>query len=225
MSERYHDVPLRITTTDNIYIGGPFTESYYFNRGKAGEKHIGGYTDYTYQLTVPKPGQTKSITELRADDIEAQTGLVSGKDVLVIACALGYLVDELNTRGAIVTGLDISSYAITFAETEFPTLTFTQQDAIATNLKKNDYDLVIGNGIIMCLPDGTVLDLLIEEIYRLLKPTGNFYGLSDLTPQYYYVIESSELITKFENWFGSGVAVITDTGHLPIMADRRIVVG
>jgi hypothetical protein len=75
------------------------------------------------------------------------------------------------------------------------------------------------------MPDGATLDLLIEEMYRLVKPTGNFYGLSDITPQYYYVINNSELIVKFENWFGSGVAVISDTGHLPLAADRRIVVG
>lgn len=199
------------------YVGGPFDATYYSGN------HLGGYTNYA-DYGDPTNARFQVIIN-RADDIEAQTGLVSGKNVLVIACAFGYLVNELASRGATVTGLDISSYAIGEAETLFPTLDFTTQDAVFTDLKKNDYNLIIGNGIIMCMPDGATLDLLMEEIYRLVKPTGKFYGLSDLTPQYYYVIENSALITKFANWFGSGVAVITDTGREPLAADRRIVVG
>ena len=199
------------------YVGGPFDATYYSGN------HLGGYTNYA-DYGDPTNARFQVIIN-RADDIEAQTGLVSGKNVLVIACAFGYLVNELASRGATVTGLDISPYAIGQAETLFPSLTFTTQDAVFTDLKKNDYNLIIGNGIIMCMPDGATLDLLMEEFYRLVKPTGNFYGLADLTPQYYYVINNSELITKFENWFGSGVAAITETGRFPLAADRRIVVG
>lgn len=199
------------------YYGEPYDANYYFG------SHQAGYTDYA---DYGDPANVRSqVIVNRADDIETETGLVTGKNVLVIACAFGYLVNELVSRGADVLGLDISSYAIGQAETLFPTLDFTTADILSSGLKKNDYDLIIGNGIIMCMPDGNTLDLLMEELYDLVKPTGAFYGLSDVTPHYYYVINNSELIVKFENWFGSGIATITDTGHLPLAADRRIVVG
>lgn len=207
------DKTRRAVISSRAYMGDPFDEGFFTG------SHKGGYTNYADYGTY-----RSQIILNRADDLETYE-LVNGKDVLVLACAFGYFAAELASRGANVTGLDISNYAIGQAQTLFPALDFVEGDAVSTGIKKNSYDIVTGNGIVMCMPDGTVLDTLMQEIYRVIKPNGWFYGLSDLTPQYYYVIETSALITKFENWFGSGMAVITDTGHLPIAADRRIVVG
>jgi SAM-dependent methyltransferase len=208
----YKDISIKTSIVSHGYKGGPFDASYYTGN------HAGGYTRYADYGSFRSP-----IIVNRADDLESFE-LVDGKKVLVIACAFGYFAAELASRGATVTGLDISPYAINQAETLFPSLDFVVEDAVSTSFKNNEFDLVTGNGIVMCMPNGTVLDNLMIEIARILKPNGWFYGVSDLTPQWYYVIGNSELITKFDNWFGSGKATITDTGHLPIAADRRIVV-
>lgn len=200
----------RITQGD--YWGGPFDANYFFGN------HEGGYTNY-----ADYGGNRSQIIINRADDIEAQTGLVNGKDVLVVACAFGYLVNELANRGATVTGLDISSYAIGQAETLFPALNFVTTDALTTGFSNNVFDLIIANGIIMCMPNQSTLMSLFTELKRILKGNGSLYALSDLTPPWYIVFTNEEL----EEWVGAipgWTITITNTGELPITADRRIVI-
>lgn len=54
--------------------------------------------------------QDDNIFKLRAENLISKLNLQSGSDVLVIGCALGYLMEELKNKGMNVWGCDNSQY-------------------------------------------------------------------------------------------------------------------
>jgi 2-polyprenyl-3-methyl-5-hydroxy-6-metoxy-1,4-benzoquinol methylase len=166
------------------FKGSPFDPTYYEQRDNPTDPQRGdGYTSYE----EINPAHWVAI----ADDIEAQTGLVSGKDVLEAGCAYGFLANELASRGANVEGFDISSYAIGEAQARFPALTFTEADlAAGIGGPPNRYDLFVAVGITDCMPDNPTLFALLNEFDRLLKPNGDGYILGSETSDDDYLIKS-----------------------------------
>ena len=191
------------------YRGAPFDESYFIGNSGA------GYTNYNDMI---------KWTTNRADDIE-QFKPVNGINVLVMGCAFGFLVKELSNRGANVKGIDISSYAISQAQTLFPTLNFEVADAINTNEGNNQYDLVVANLLIDCMPNSTILIQLLKEIKRVINNNGIIYLLvSNTTDNDYLIISDNQYQSYVSSNFPSKTINIENVGYLSISADKRVVI-
>lgn len=196
------------------YRGEPFDESYFIGN------HSGGYTDFSKESVRAIP---------RADDIQSYFGTFKKQDkVLVIGCAYGFLVNELASRDGgehEVIGVDISSYAIGQAETLFPSRTFQNIDFFDHSFSPNQFDLIILEKVIECMPDKATADLFFVEVAGILSTNGKVYVLTDDTPLFYSIITDPE----YQEYIDAGVLFgksleITDVGHLPLSADKRVVI-
>lgn len=189
------------------YIGEPFDASYFI--GSRPE----GYTDITEISYWPAV----------ADDIEARMGSVNGLDVLEIGCAFGGLSAELDSRGANMTGLDISAHAIGEAQTQHPGITFITSDGLNTPFPNNAFDMAVASRVSTCMPDVATLKDLIREIKRKVKAQGAAYILEDLVNIYYFTITEAQWQTEVSSLFPGKTTETTLVGHrLP--ADVRVVV-
>ena len=196
------------------YRGSPYDQNYF-----AGD-HPEGYTDIMF---------TQKCASNRADDIQSYFGTFKKQDkVLVIGCAYGFLVDELAKRDTgqhTVIGVDISSYAIGQAQTLFPTREFENIDIFDNTFRNNHFDLIILEDVVDCMPDKATADLLFEEIARIINSNGTVYALINARNLYYLIISDPE----YQEYVDSGILFgktleITDVGHLPIRADKRVVI-
>lgn len=196
------------------YRGEPFDESY-FNGN-----HAGGYTDFSKLIFRAIP---------RADDIQSYFGKFEKQDkVLVIGCAYGFLVDELASRDGgehEVIGVDISSYAIGEAQKLYPSRTFQNIDFFNHSFTPDYFNLIILERVIECMPDKITDDFLFDELEDILATNGMIYILTDDTPVYY----STKTDPEYQEYVDSGVMIgksieITDVGHLPLGADKRVVI-
>jgi SAM-dependent methyltransferase len=193
------------------YIGEPYDADYF--KGSRPE----GYTDYT--------GQNPLIWTNIADDIETTTGLVSGKSVLEIGFGFGHQLAELESRGAIVEGVDISAYAVGQAQSLFPTLSFQIAD-VTTGLpfSNNSFDLVIAIQLTDCMPDQANFLATMLEINRVMKPDGaggKGYILNSDKSDHGYFLKSS---TSWQAETLSGRTITpSDVGHM-LPVDVRVVI-
>lgn len=103
-------------------------------------------------------------------------------NVLEYGCGTGSSAFELASRGATVTGIDISPVAIEVAEKEAASqgcsanTTFVEANAEDTQLPAGSFDLVCGSGILHHLD----LERSMAELQRLLHPEGRAVFLEPL---------------------------------------------
>ncbi|MCC7342599.1 MAG: methyltransferase domain-containing protein, partial [Bryobacterales bacterium] len=115
--------------------------------------------------------------------------LARQKRVLDIACGAGYGSAELAAVARTVTGIDISSEAITHAKEHYhlPNLTFECSPADAIPHIDQSYDLVVAFEVIEHLESARAL---LSEARRLLAPGGQFIVS---TPNKLYYTETRRL--------------------------------
>lgn len=200
------------------YFGEPFDVTYYEGAGARDD----GYRDY------PDLIFRHNLAVAWADDIEATTGLVSGKDVLDIGCAYGFLTDELEARGANVIGVDLSAFAIGEANSRFPALTFVQEDFLANSFSNNQFHLSVAIGSLECMSIDLEIQTFLNEVNRVVRPTGIFYFLIDwdeTPPQYYNNRTPAEWLAAMQAGLpGPYTFDVQDVGHLPLFYRTRVVV-
>lgn len=209
MPEVFKDVGLK-ASVDYTYIGQPYDASYFM------DNHTIGYSDYTLQ-------DTWAVRV--ANDIESWYGAVTGKRILDIGCAFGYLTKELIDRGAECLGIDVSSYAIAQAQALFPAIAseFTVQDIVegTTFTPAQRFDIVVLAGVLDCLNLAQKI-LALAETNRIRKVTGKTYCLTERVSDYYAVITEGSWQLEFGDAFG-GLTTITDTANQPLGYDWRLV--
>lgn len=96
-------------------------------------------------------------------------GDLKGKKVLDAACGTGRLIPLLQTKGATVTGLDISEKMIEIAQKKFPKAELLVGDMENMPFKDQSFDLVVAAFAIVHLK---YLDKFFEECYKVLKNDG-----------------------------------------------------
>lgn len=211
MPEVFKDVGLK-ASVGYAYIGQPYDASYFM------DNHAAGYSDYTLQ-------ESGGWAVRVADDIEVWYGAVSGKRILDIGCAFGYLTKELTDRGAECLGIDVSSYAIAQAQTLFPAMAseFTVQDIVegTTFTPGERFDIILSVGVLDCLNLAQKIPAL-AEMNRIRKVIGKTYCLTERVSNYYHVIEEGSWQLEFGDAFG-GLTTITDTANQPLGYDWRLV--
>ena len=143
-----------------------------------------------------------------------------------LGCGFGYLVDELASRGADITGLDLSQYAIDKAGALFPDRDFVLGDATNTSFSNKTFNIVIGIGLADCMPDLDTLKTLLSEVKRIMKPNGKVYALASLggVEEYYLLLTKSEWTGHCEQKFQGKTITVDGVGHLPLGWDVRITV-
>lgn len=99
-------------------------------------------------------------------------GDLTGRAVLDLGCGHGWLSQELHHAGASVTGVDGSAALLETARRVHPSITFIRVD-LTQGLPPLEYpfDRVISHMVLMDLP---VLDPLLSDLKKVLKPDGRF---------------------------------------------------
>ncbi|MCP6727655.1 MAG: class I SAM-dependent methyltransferase, partial [Patescibacteria group bacterium] len=94
---------------------------------------------------------------------------MSGKKVLEIGCAKGFVVEDLREFGADCYGLDISSYAISKStDIVKPFLTIADGRTHLSKYADNEFDVVFSLRFLECI-DEKELPALISVMNRISK--------------------------------------------------------
>lgn len=94
-------------------------------------------------------------------------------NVLEIGCGEGYGVELLSKNATQLTLIDKSSYTAKMISKQYPNATIIQKKIPPlTQLKSNNFDVVVSFQVIEHIKDA---ELYVQEIYRILKPTGKAY--------------------------------------------------
>lgn len=99
---------------------------------------------------------------------------LNGKDVLDIATGSGLFAVSFAERGANVTAIDLTKYAVLETKTNFELRNLKgnimQMDAQRMTFQDKSFDFVNAWGCLMHMPD---TEGAIKEIYRVLRPSGS----------------------------------------------------
>lgn len=125
-------------------------------------------------------------------------------NVLDVACGTGDMVQELQKRGCLVTGVDLSEEMLTIAKSKAPTATYMIADAEHLPFENDCFDAVT---CAFGVRNFGHLEQGLSEMLRVLKPGGRMVILELATPD-------SKLIRPFYNlytkhiipWLGSRIA-------------------
>lgn len=101
-----------------------------------------------------------------------------GKKVLEIGTGVGTDARFLISRGAVYTGINIDQGSVDMTRRALDVFglpgTVEKRDATAMAYADATFDVVYSYGALPCIPD---LDRAMAEIFRVLKPGGEFIGL------------------------------------------------
>jgi SAM-dependent methyltransferase len=99
-------------------------------------------------------------------------GDLTSRTVLDLGCGHGWLSQELHQAGAAVTGIDGSAALLEAAKQSYADVAFIQHD-LTRGLPplEHPFDRVVSHMVLMDLP---VLDPLLRDLRRVLKPDGRF---------------------------------------------------
>ncbi len=176
-----------------------------------------GYTDYTrIQNKVSKV----------IDDIETELGISdwSGERVLDAGCAFGYFTNELNSRGANVSGIDSSSYAISQAQALFPSLDFREESIIDTSFNPNTFDVILAIGLLETLADDTAITDALDEMIKIDKGGVKLYFLGSEESDFYKAKNPTEWQEIIATNYDTKTVVATLVKDHPLLYDVRITV-
>lgn len=125
-------------------------------------------------------------------------------NVLDVACGTGDMVQELQKRGCLVTGVDLSEEMLTIAKSKAPTATYMIADAEHLPFENDCFDAVtcaFGVRNFVHLEQG------LSEMLRVLKPGGRMVILELATPDSPLLRPFYNLYTKhIIPWLGSRIA-------------------
>lgn len=142
---------------------------------------------------------------------------LSGKRVLEAMCGSGQTTDYLLSKGAQVTGLDISPEEIAAFRRRWPACEAVAASMLDSGLPGDSFDAVVVVGGLHHLHPG--MNEAVREIHRILKPGGHFCfaephsrALPDLVRRHWYrrdslfasneeAIDASELKDQFSAQF------------------------
>lgn len=96
---------------------------------------------------------------------------IKGKKVLDAGCGTGRLTRWFLDEGAEYEGIDLSAKMIDIACKKFPDLKFTVGDATELPYEDESFDIVCAAFLLVHLRN---LREFFDEVYRVLKPGGNF---------------------------------------------------
>ena len=120
-----------------------------------------------WDLQVGKDGDNNR--RLNSDPVLWRfAGKVNGLKVLDAGCGTGYLARQLQHKGAVVTGIDLSERMIAIARSKSNAIDYRVDSCSQMQgLTDSSFDLLIANYVLMDVPD---LEGTMTAFYRVLKP-------------------------------------------------------
>ena len=100
---------------------------------------------------------------------------LSNATVLDIGCSIGAIAQYISRKTGKVTGIDVDREAVEYAKkrwADIANLEFYAADCLKIPFADNSFDIVVCNGVYEHV---TMPKLLIDQIYRLLRPGGICY--------------------------------------------------
>lgn len=140
------------------------------------------YTDHRFLRLY---SEREAVMELCPfPDFIIQLGNLKGKRVLDIGCGQGVLPNIMAQRGAIVTGIDISSDQIEISKNRYgdrDNPVFKVMDAVNMDFTDNLFDAATMNMVLLNVPTIDSVGKIIRETSRVLRPDGKLI-FTDLHP-------------------------------------------
>lgn len=93
-----------------------------------------------------------------------------GENILDLGCGTGDLASQIAKQGAIVHGIDASETMIHQAQTKYPQIQFSVQDATQINVH-HQFDAVFSNAALHWIKQP---EIVIQHVYTALKTNGRF---------------------------------------------------
>lgn len=160
----------------------------YFDGAKQALRHNAGYSEYKRWYRTEGEGSTGEFWKDYAARWINHLAL-SGKKVLEIGCAKGFLVKDLRDAGVDAYGIDVSQYAIDNCEEGMsPFLTVADARTGLTGYRVKEFDVLISLRFLECIPEAD-LPALITEMNRISKlqvhVVDQFTGAKTGAGQYY----------------------------------------
>ncbi len=153
------------------------------------------------------------------ESIDDFIGEVKNKTILDVGSGTGWLVSELNNRGAKVIGIDPSKTNLLTANARYPKLEFRLVPIEDFNYKKR-FDIVICVMVFEHIPD---LENAFEKINSLLKPDGRLIVITGdfnkfVKSRFGYTVEreiiEDEIVATKTN-YGERMGVLYDINRTP----------
>lgn len=133
-----------------------YGETYFHNN----ESGVVGYTNY-----IKDEANIRRTSNRRMRHMER---FVKPGRLLDVGCATGFFIDEARKRGWLVEGLDVSSFAIQYAQAHFG-LNVQHGTLTDLNFEEGSYDAVTMWDVIEHVPDPTAYT---QRAAALLRPGG-----------------------------------------------------
>lgn len=141
---------------------------------------------------------------------------LSGMEVLDAMCGSGQTTSYLLTRGAKVTGLDISNEVLDQFQERWPETKVVKRSLLDSGLPDNSFDCVsVVGGLHHIHPE---MKAAVREIHRVLKPGGYFCFMEPHTGSFPDVIR--RVWYRFDRFFSDNEAAIDITRMQRDFADR-----
>lgn len=151
--------------------------------------------------------------------INSFLGDVKSKTILDVGSGSGWLVSELDSRGANVLGIDPSATNLATANTTYPTLNF-EAVALEEFEHKKQFDVII---CIMVFEHILDIETAFEKISKLLSSNGRLFVITGdfnkfVKPRFGYTVEreiiEDEIVATKTN-YGERMGVLYDINRTP----------
>lgn len=161
---------------------------------------VNRFVDYAHHL-----GFRKALEQLAR-----KIGPLEGRQVLDLGCGRGRWVKEYASRGAHVTGVDVSPEAIEVLSREMPQHNFLCQDLSRLAVPEKHFDVINSVTVLQHLPEDAQL-VALGRVREALKPGGHLVLLENLVDH-----EPDVFAHDLREWIGlveaTGLRVVWSAG-------------
>lgn len=157
-------------------------------------------------------------------DDETMLGTIEGAEVVELGCGGGQCAVGLAARGAHVTGIDLSTEQLAYAQElaaehdVADEITFLEGDVTELPFTDERFDIAMNAFVFQWVED---VATAFEEAYRVLKPGGRF---AFATPHPYYRLLAPETGEVAESYFDTGRHVRETAEDMPDLVTYRTTV-
>lgn len=173
----------------------------YFDGASQATRHNAGYSKYERWYRNDGENSTGEFWKDQAARWANHLAL-SGKKVLEIGSAKGFLVEDLREMGVDAYGLDISQYAYDQASEDVkPYLTVGDARTMLGQYKRNEFDVLISLRFIECIPISDI-PALVSEMNRISRTqvhvVDDFTGSKSGAGQFYVQKTQQQWLDDFD---------------------------
>ncbi len=165
----------------------------YFDGSKTSLKHNAGFARYERWHRFDGENSLGEYWKDRAANW-ANHLAISGKKVLEIGCAKGFLVKDLRDMGVDAYGIDISQYAIDNCEPEVAPYLSVGDGKDLSQYSKNEFDVVISLRFLECLADAELTQFA-SDCSRITKKQVHVNSTDRVNQDFYIYRTTDQLLT------------------------------